>query len=79
MYIIADGTLICFKSNLFTDDEEIYDQAEELILKHQDKIEHTDLAWKMHAFNMEYQILTSVKGVFKGVIYNMTNPDGDEA
>ena len=44
IYIIVDETLICFKTNLFTADEEIYDQAEKLILKHQDQIEHSDLA-----------------------------------
>lgn len=110
MYLIVDGTLICFKTNLFTDDEEIYEQAEELILKHQDQIEHTDLELQEKLFdnfwggmgnqvfvnskikleiadgyfiykkdNIEYQILTSVKGVFNCVIYNMTNPDSDEA
>ena len=43
------------------------------------KLEIADGYFIYRKDNMEYQILTSVKGVFNCVIYNMTNPDGDEA
>lgn len=42
LYLIKDDTLICYETNVFND-EEIYVQAEELLLKHQDSLKYPDI------------------------------------
>jgi hypothetical protein len=42
LYLIKDDTLICYETNIF-EDEEIYNQAAELLLKHQDTFENADV------------------------------------
>ena len=42
LYLIKDDTLFCYETNVFND-EEIYVQAEELLLKHQDSLKYSDI------------------------------------
>lgn len=42
LYIIKDDTLICYETKVFND-EEIYVQAEELLLKYQDSLKYPDI------------------------------------
>lgn len=53
LYIIKDDALICYKTNVFTD-EETYVQAEELLLKHQDRFKNANIELQDSLFDHFY-------------------------
>lgn len=53
LYVIKDVQLICYETNVFTD-EEIYLLAEELLLKHQDNFKYDDLDREVILFEHFY-------------------------
>lgn len=53
LYLIKDDTLNCYETNVFKD-EEIYDQAAELLLKHQDNFENADIEFQDSLFDHFY-------------------------
>ena len=108
LYLIQNEQLICYETNIFTD-EEIYLLTEKLIIKHQDKFKFDNIEEGIKLFNyfyggmgnnvfvnknvtlkikdgyfiynkygIEYQILSSVKGVFDGVVYVMKHPEKED-
>lgn len=53
LYLIKDDILICYETNVFTD-EEIYLQAKELLLKHQDHFKNADIKLQDNLFDHFY-------------------------
>jgi len=108
LYLVKGEQLICYETNIFTD-KETYLLAQELLLKHQDKLKYDDIEIVVKLFNhfyggmgnnvfvnknvtlkikegyfihnkdgVEYQILSSVQGVFNNVIYAMKHPKKED-
>jgi hypothetical protein len=53
IYLIKEDTLICYETNVFTD-EETYSQAEELLLKHQSQFKFEVLETQDNFFDYFY-------------------------
>jgi hypothetical protein len=108
LYLIKNEQLICYETNVFTD-EEVYLLANKLLLKYQDIFKYDDIDVVVILFNhfyggmgnnvfinknvtleikkgyfihnrdsIEYQILSSVQGVFESVVYAMKHPKNED-
>ena len=106
LYLIKEEQLICYETSLFTD-EEIYLEAEALLLRHQDRFKNENTEVRESQFDyfyggmgnnvfinknvaleikegyfsyikngIEYQISSSVQGVFNSVVSAMNQPKG---
>lgn len=56
LYKIKDDMLICYETNVFTD-EELYIQAKNLLLKHQDHFKNNDIEIQEILFDHVYGLL----------------------